>query len=62
MNVWVPEKHQIERMLAEASERLRKAETVSEVADWLCDELGSIECHVYNRANDERKVHVGEDR
>lgn len=61
-DVWVPTKAQIEGMLTDAALRLRRAKTVSEVQDWLLDQLAHLECHVANRASDEQILFPTQER
>ena len=51
MNVWVPKKWEIESMLRDMERRFTDANNVSEVKDWMDDQLNALECHVANRAD-----------
>ena len=52
--ILIPQKNEIEMLLQTVIEKLKSANTVSEIEKWLDDELLSLECHISNRANVER--------
>jgi len=54
LEVWIPEKREIENIFESMFNKLRRAETVSDVEDWLLDEMPVLECHISNRSNVER--------
>ena len=47
---WMPTKREIEKLLSAAIFKLESAQTVSEVAASLLDDLAAIESHIKNRA------------
>ena len=54
IEIWVPEKWKIESLLVNVADKLKEADLVSDIEEWLCDELSAIECHIANRARRER--------
>ena len=54
MKIWIPEKTDIENILNEAMMKLKRADLVSDVEEYLTDTLSELDSHVYNRAGIER--------
>jgi len=54
MKVWIPQKIEIEMLLVGAANKIHSSDTVSEVEEWLDNELSLIDCHISNRAGIER--------
>jgi hypothetical protein len=55
MEIWIPEKNEIENIIEKVLIKLRNAEKVSDVAEWIEDEFSTLECHISNRARIETK-------
>ncbi len=51
MKIWIPEKEGIEQILRIMADKVRAAERIKDIEEWLDDELSSLECHVTNRAS-----------
>jgi hypothetical protein len=56
MEVWIPEKWEIENLLESVHLKLKYAEKVSDVSEWAEDQLELIQCHINNRANLDRHI------
>jgi len=54
MNIWIPKKHDIERILREMADKIRDVDEIREIETYLDDTLSALDCHVTNRANVER--------
>ena len=50
MKIWIPTKCEIENMIADMAEKLKRANEVSDIREWLIDRLCELDCHVDNRA------------
>ena len=56
VEVWIPEKRKIEDLLRIAADKVKDSERISDIEDWLQDELSMLDCHITNRANVERGI------
>jgi hypothetical protein len=54
MNIWIPKKYSIEALLEKVIVHLKTAKSVTEIEEYLLDELCEIRCHISNRAAVER--------
>lgn len=54
INIWIPQKNEIERLLQDILDKLKSAKNISDIEEWIDDALVSLECHVSNRASIER--------
>lgn len=54
MIVWIPKKPEIELMLTRMADKVKGAKEISDIEEWLCDELCKLDCHISNRAGIER--------
>ena len=55
MKVHIPTKAQIENRLLYLHKKVKEAQRITDVETAVVDELGELECHVYNRAMEERR-------
>ena len=54
MDIWVPEKQKIEELIRAAADKVKDSDKISDIENWLQDELSMLDCHIANRANIER--------
>jgi len=55
MQIYIPEKWEIEVMLEQLALMAKKAERIADIEDELADGLRELRCHVYNRAREDGK-------
>jgi hypothetical protein len=55
MQIYIPEKWEIEMMLQRLAEKAQKAERIADIEGELAEGLSELNCHVYNRAREEGK-------
>lgn len=56
MQIWVPTKDEIERILRDMADSIKISRKISDIEKFLDDTLSELDCHVTNRANVERGV------